>query len=192
MPDGPSEREIVRGLRSGDRRAWAALCERYGARVWKHIARLIGSDQEVVADVYQETFLAVARAGRQLDEDAKLWAWLARIGHNQAALFWRKRYRDRLAGGDGEPIEHSSGSDPLAALERVETNECVRNLLAEMPADHVALLTAKYLDESTVAQIVESLGGTIESVRSRLARARRDLRERYERAIAERPGVLRE
>src|SRR5690606_20927406 len=109
-----------------------------------------------------------------------------------AALFWRKRYRDRLAGGNGDPVDPSTGSSPRAALERVETNERVRMLLADMPADHVALLTAKYLDELTVPQIVELLGGTVESVRSRLARARRDLRERYERATAERPRALRD
>ncbi|MEX0717092.1 MAG: sigma-70 family RNA polymerase sigma factor [Planctomycetaceae bacterium] len=186
MPDGPTEREIVRGLRMGDRRVWAELCERFGPRVWRHIARLIGGDAEAVADVFQETFLAVARSGRRLDENAKLWGWLTRIAHNQAALHWRKVHRGSRAETHGEPARIRAEGDPFDALDRRETAAIVRGALAEMPADHVALLTAKYLDELSVAEIVERLGGTVESVRSRLARARRDLRERYERMTASR------
>ena len=66
------------------------------------------------------------------------------------------------------------------ALQRSDTVQAVRGLLAEMNADHVAMLTAKYLDGLTVPQMVEVMGGTNESLRSRLARARRDFRQRYE------------
>lgn len=75
----------------------------------------------------------------------------------------------------------SADGDPVASLTRMETVESVRALLSEMNADHVALLTAKYLDGLTVPQILDVFGGTTESVRSSLARARRDFRERYDR-----------
>jgi RNA polymerase sigma-70 factor (ECF subfamily) len=47
-----------------------------------------------------------------------------------------------------------------------------------MSPDHAVLLEAKYIDELSVADIVETFGGTTESVRSRLARARREFSER--------------
>ncbi len=51
-----------------------------------------------------------------------------------------------------------------------------------MNADAVSLLLGKYLDQLSVRELMDSLGGTHEAVRSRLARARRDFRSRYERA----------
>ncbi|MAD80649.1 MAG: RNA polymerase subunit sigma-24 [Planctomycetaceae bacterium] len=178
---GPDDADIVRGLRAGDRDAWGALCQKYGERLWRFVARLVGSDEDVVADVFQETLMAVAKSGRAIRSDTTLWPWLSRIGHNQAALSWRKRYRDRPAGDGAMDSLTSADGDPVASLTRMETVESVRALLSEMNADHVALLTAKYLDGLTVPQILDVFGGTTESVRSSLARARRDFRERYDR-----------
>lgn len=183
MSEPPARREIVRGLREGSRDAWNALCQQYSSRVWQYVARLIGSDTDAVADVFQETMLAVARSGRSLDEDARLWAWLARIAHNQAALHWRQTYRARLepVNLDQLPTEADGPADLLGQAELVES---IRRLLAEMDSDQVTLLTAKYLDGLSVAEIVAMVGGTTESVRSRLARARRDFRSRFEQLRA--------
>ena len=192
-----SDLEIVRGLRAGDRDAWDALYEQYRQRVWQYVARLVGSDEDRVADVFQETMLAAARSGRRLGEETKLWAWLSRISHNQAAFYWRKRYRQRTTSLDRETVDTRSlntgslntGSlhadlegDPAQAFARAEQVESVRRLLAEMDAEHVALLTAKYIDDMTVPQIVASFGGTKGSVRGKLERARDDFRERFSRA----------
>jgi RNA polymerase sigma-70 factor (ECF subfamily) len=178
--DQLTDQDIVVGLRDGQHAAWSALCERYGVRLWKFIARLVGSDEEAVADVYQETMLAVAKSGRQLDaSQTALWSWLATIGHNQSALHWRRVYRRPATGSD---LNDTAVDDsPVEALNRCESAARIRDLMAEMPADYVAVLTAKYLDELSVAEIVDLLGGTMESVRSKLARARRDFRQRYER-----------
>ena len=181
MSETLADAEIVRGLRQGDRRAWEALCHQFSPRIWRYVARLVGRDEDAVADVFQETLLAVARSGRTLAEDTRLWPWLAAIGHNQAALYWRKSYACREVGFAIEP--RSEVRDPLDSLLRAETVEFVRSLLAEMNAEAVALLIGKYLDGLSVKELVELMGGTTESVRSRLARARRDFRARYEQAV---------
>ncbi len=182
MNETQTDQDIVRGLRDGGREAWIALCETYSSRVWMYVARLVGSDDNAVADVFQETMLAVAKAGRNLDaEDTTVWAWLARIGHNQAALYWRRSFRERHAGPiAGETIGSVDG-DPVEVLKREQTVDEIRLLLAEMPADSVAILSGKYIDELSIAELVAVFGGTTEGIRSKLARARRDFRERYER-----------
>lgn len=187
MSDILTESEIVRGLRQGDRRAWEALCNQYSPRIWRYVARLVGQNEEVVAEVFQETMLAVAKSGRNLAEKSKLWPWLAAIGHNQTALYWRKNARLRHVGLTSDP---TLDPNPLEMLLRSETIHLVRTLLAEMNAEAVALLSAKYLDGLSISEIVQLMGGTQESIRSRLARARRDFRSRYERATraADRPA----
>lgn len=178
-----TEPQIVRGLQQGDSDAWAALCDMYSVRLWRYVARLIGSNESAVADVFQETMLAVAKAGRSLSEDTRLWPWLSTIGHNQAAFYWRKQKQVVQPS-----VEHRvfDGVSPEETLCQQETAEAVRVLLSEMNSDYVTVLSAKYIEGLSVEKIVELLGGTSESVRSRLARARRDFRERYEVKFGER------
>ena len=116
MSDRLTDADIVRGLRQRDRTAWEVLCEEYSARVWKYVARLVGSNPEAVADVFQETMLAACKGGRSLAEDSTLWPWLAAIGHNQAALHWRKLKTARLTQLQADPIHPSSDQDPLDQL----------------------------------------------------------------------------
>ncbi len=176
--DQLNEPEIVRGLQNGQANAWAALCDQYSVRLWRYVSRLVGRDDSAVADVFQETMLAVAESGQALRDDSRLWAWLSAIAHNQAALFWRRRFREN------DRVEHHTitgliaNDDPTAAIELHEQSQLVRRLLADMAAQDAAVLMAKYIDGLSVQQIVELHGGTTESVRSRLARARRDFKER--------------
>lgn len=183
MTEQPSDTEIARGLQSGERWAFDALCAKYNQSLWRHVARLVGGDSEAVADVFQETMLAVARNGRSIHGESP-WPWLARVAHRQAALYWRKAYRDKTCPFDAERLTANS-DDPAELLEQLERADFVRKLLADMDPDDVTLLSAKYIDGLTVAQIVGLLGGTTESVRSKLARARRDFRNRYQRVSAQ-------
>lgn len=187
MTNAFDERSIVVGLRSGDRGAWDLLCRQYSSRVWTYAARLIGADEQGVADVFQETMLAVARAGRSLDAGTeRLWPWLSSICHRQAALFWRKACRRQHHESAVTPSAQPH-ANPFDALAREETVEAIRRLLAELPAEYAALLTSKYLDELSVAEIIAHMGGTTEGVRSKLARARREFKERYERMFSVTP-----
>lgn len=178
MNDQLTDSEIVRGLQNGQTDAWTALCNQYSERLWRYVARLIGRDDSAVADVFQETMLAVAESGKTLRHDSRLWGWLSAIAHNQAALFWRRHYRE------SDRIEHReitgliANNDPAAAMELCEQSQLVRRLLSEMAASDATILMAKYIDGLSVQNIVELHGGTTESIRSRLARARRDFKER--------------
>jgi RNA polymerase sigma-70 factor (ECF subfamily) len=189
VSDTLADAKIVQGLQNGDRWAWEALCRQFGPRVWKYVARLVGGNEDAIGDVFQETMLAVAKAGRTLVSETRIWPWLAAIGHNQAALYWRKSYRSRTVVSTREFLDLSLEDDPLDKLLQSETVDLVRSLLAEMNSDAVSLLLGKYLDGHSVLDLVNLMGGTEESLRSRLARARKDFRSRYERAIKhERPA----
>lgn len=181
MSEAVHDASIVKGLRQGDSEAWRALCHKYGSAVWRHIARLVGNDADLIAELFQETMLAAARSGKTLELQRRVWSWLAGIAHNQAALHWRQvnRRREVYASASQATAAPQPTPDPASALMRGELADEVRSALAEMSADYAALLTAKYLDDLSIADIVEAFGGTEESVRSKLARARRDFRERF-------------
>lgn len=176
MDDRWGDSDIVQGLQSGDLDAWSALCAAYSDRLWRYVARLIGKNESSVADVFQETLMAVAKSGRSLRDDSRLWPWLTTIAHNQSALHWRKQSRRQTELLTDESVSQQS-ADPLLQQEDIES---VRYLLAELPAEYVTVLTAKHVDGLSAIEIADQLGEGVQAVRSRLARARREFRKRFE------------
>lgn len=183
MTDVPTESESVAVSLHDE---WAALYDEYSVGVWRYVASLIGSDTEAVSDAVQETFLAAARSFDRFDPSrGTIWAWLTGIAHRQVALHWRRVGKDRNT-NTGVPVEEiASDGDALAGLLKLETIGAVRVVLSELPAESAAILTGKYCDDLSIAQLVELWGGTTESIRSKLARARREFKTRFEKATAE-------
>jgi RNA polymerase sigma-70 factor (ECF subfamily) len=182
--------EISEGLRKGDRAAWAALYEAYNVAVWRYVARLVGGDAAIVADVTQEVFIAAARSASRFDpERGSLWSWLAGITHRQVALYYRKaermnRWRKLADEGSLEIREWLDATvPPDQPWERRELSDLIRGVLAELPADYATLLTAKYLDGLSLEEMYRKLGGSLEAVKSKLARARREFRATFEKLV---------
>ena len=188
MTDILDDQALACALQQGDRAAWAALYDQYSVLVWRYVARLIGSDPAAVADAVQETFLAAAGSARGFDPSrGTVWAWLTGIAHHKVSAHWRKTGQDRrlveraASNGHAESADGPGQPPPAASLEAQETVDVVRRTLAQLPEDYAVLLSAKYIDDLSVAQLVDRHGGTAEALRSRLARARRAFREQYER-----------
>lgn len=184
MTARPEYSDDVAGLQTGSPDAWSALCEVYSGRLWKYVARLIGSNQDAVADAVQETFLAAARSSANFDpERGTVWSWLTGIAHHQVALHWRKTATMKIDPAEPQFDDSPGGAaSPEARLLIDDSTRQVRQILAELPADYAGFLTAKYNDGLSIDAMVQQFGGTVESVRSRLARARREFRKRYEAA----------
>jgi RNA polymerase sigma-70 factor (ECF subfamily) len=190
--DEPEQQAVVHGLRHGDRDAWSALYDGYSADVWRFVARLVGPETASVADIVQETFLAAARSARQFDpQRGTLWAWLTGIAHHQSSLYWRQvrktqRLKELVAARTDELrrwLQTSEAADE--PWQRRELADAVRAVLAELPADYSVLLTAKYLDDRTLDDLSRDLGGSVEAIKSKLARARREFRSRMEMMVRE-------
>ena len=192
MLDEPDQQAVVDGLRHGDRDAWSALYDGYSVDVWRYVARLVGPETAAVADIVQETFLSAARSARQFDAArGTLWAWLTGIAHHQSSLYWRQiskvqRLKELVEARADELrrwLETTEAADE--PWQRQELADTVRGVLADLPADYSALLVAKYLDERSLDELSQELGGTVDAVKSKLARARREFRSRFEILIRE-------
>lgn len=187
MLDESDQLTVIRGLRNGHRDAWTALYDGYSADIWRYVARLIGDSSADVADVVQETFLAAAKSARQFDaERGTLWGWLTGVAHHQTSAYWRQinkqsRLRDLTESRAVELRRWIDGIDDEEIWERRELADMVRATLASLPADYATVLTAKYLDERNLEQITSEVGGTVEATKSRLARARREFRTKFDR-----------
>lgn len=199
MLDESAQATVIDGLRTGDRTAWSALYEGYSADIWRYVARLVGPEKTVAADVVQETFLAAARTARQFDRArGTLWNWLTGIAHHQIAAHWRQAGRQQRLQALLEsqaPVLSRWLAVTEAAEEswaRQELADAVRNVLADLPSDYTALLTGKYLDDRSLDELASDLGGTVEAIKSRLARARREFRTQMERWLRRETATARE
>jgi RNA polymerase sigma-70 factor (ECF subfamily) len=194
-----AEQEIAEGLQQGDRQAWLELYEAYAECVWNNVARLMGLDCPAVADVVQETFLAAARSAVNFDpERGSLRIWLHGIARRQIALYYRKhdpkiilaRIKKWWASLDGEKIDWINAKEdtPPEVLQARELAAVVRFALIKLPAEHQALLLAKYVAGQSVNKIADDFECSPAAVTSKLARARKMFRTAFGKLIQSMPG----
>ncbi|WP_433427524.1 RNA polymerase sigma factor [Nonomuraea sp. CA-141351] len=156
----------------GERAALAELVARWRVPVWTYVRRML--DAERADDVSQEVWLAVVRGLPRLREPGRFAPWLFTIVRRSVIDRLRSQYageEEGLAQGD------LAVEDPVEAM--VERAELV-SALSALPVLEREVLVLFYLEDLPVedcAQICQIPAGT---VKSRLNRARRLLREHLE------------
>jgi RNA polymerase sigma-70 factor (ECF subfamily) len=170
----PEDRALVLALRRRDAGAFDELYRRYHARIWAFLARLCG-DRAEAEDLFQETWLAVARHAHRLAEDSELVAWLYTIARNQHRsarrfLLFDLRRKERFA---LEPMASPLPPDEAAALKaRAEDVVAAFEALGEA---HREVLLLSLVEGLETAQVAAVLGLREDAVRKRLSRARAEL-----------------
>jgi RNA polymerase sigma-70 factor, ECF subfamily len=106
---------LVERLRGGDGRALADLYARYHERIWSFLLRLSGR-RHLAEDLFQETWLAVARGAGRLRDDTDLRAWLFTVARNRYRSYRRWAVLDvaRLFELGSEPAPHALAPDQEA------------------------------------------------------------------------------
>jgi RNA polymerase sigma factor (sigma-70 family) len=152
----------------GEREALAELVRAWHTPLWTYIRRMMGP--AAAEDVTQEVWLSVLRGLPRLHEPARFTPWLFTIARRAVTNRLREEYARPEVFSDTDMIEH----DPMPALaDRVDLTAA----LADIPAREREILVLFYLEDLSLevcAQICEIPVGT---VKSRLSRARRILRE---------------
>jgi RNA polymerase sigma-70 factor (ECF subfamily) len=172
---GPESADLVRAAAAGDAAAFDLLVQRHAVQVYRLALRMLGDPQEA-EDVRQETFLRAYRSLRAFRGEAAFGTWLYTIA-SRLCLSHRRAQRPEEAAG---VIVAEIGDDPQERLAAREAAERVQRTLAALaPADRL-LIVLKHIEGLNHGEIAQVLGCSPESSRSRLSRARRLFRERYE------------
>jgi RNA polymerase sigma-70 factor (ECF subfamily) len=175
---------LVEACRGGQTEAFGALVRRYQERLYPTIVRLIGSSEDA-EDVLQDTFVRAFERLDQFHGDSSFYTWLYRIAINLALSGYRRRRvrgslkRSRMwsAPVSSEPADVSSESDPTISLERAEREKIVERALEKLGPEHRAVVILKDFDGHRYEEISAILGVPVGTVRSRLHRARCELRD---------------
>ena len=184
--------ELIQRILEGDDAAFACLVKKYQKRVHALAWRKIG-DFHIAEDITQETFWQVYRRLAKLKDPNQFPGWLYVIA-NRRCLAWLRKKRVQtqpLEAIDTAMAEKSSYSKHVAA-EQAESaaetkRELVKNLLAKLKESDRTVITLYYFGEMTYAEISEFLGVSVNTVATRVHRARERLKK-YEPMIREALG----
>ncbi len=173
MPDLARQNErLLERATSGDRRAFAAIFERYHQRLYRYCAAIVG-DAEDARDALQNTMVRVLAALPGEDRKLALEPWLYRIAHNEAIEIVRRRRRSI----DLDAVE-LEGPTPLDA--RIEGRERLRQLigdLRELPERQRGALLMRELGGLSFEQIGEALDTSAPAARQSVYEARIGLQD---------------
>jgi RNA polymerase sigma-70 factor (ECF subfamily) len=171
---------LIMALRNGESTALSSLISRYGGYVQAVVRRTAGSfaAQEDIEEMTSDVFVQLWRNAGRLNDDSNLKAWLAVVARNRA-LRWLRGFHSTEAIDDETTvaIAPSSELDPeMKAVLDAMVSEAF-SVLAPRERD---LVERYYLEDSSIAQIAEETGLTPSAVKSRLHRARKQMKDALE------------
>ena len=186
---GFDESALVARAKAGDMGAFSDLITHYDRRVFR-MAKQITQNDDDAEDVLQETFL---KAYSHLDDfqgNSKFYTWLVRIAVNEALMKLRKRRSDRTVPLD-EPID--TGEDevvreiavweenPEQRYSREELGSILDEAIESLKPAYRTVFILRDIEELSIEETAEALDLSISAVKSRLLRARLQLREKLTR-----------
>jgi RNA polymerase sigma-70 factor (ECF subfamily) len=154
------------------------------------MAKQITQNDDDAADVLQETFLKAYTHIDDFQGNSKFYTWLVRIAVNEALMKLRKRRSDRTVPLD-EPID--TGEDEVArevavwdqnpedSYSREELGRILDEAIQSLKPAYRTVFILRDIEEMSIEETAEALGLSISAVKSRLLRARLQLREKLTR-----------
>ena len=189
---------LVERVRAGDVSAYDTLVRKYERQIFR-IAQHITQNREDAEDVMQDAFLKAYEKLDQFQGNSKFYTWLVRIAVNESLMRLRKRRTGRMVSID-EDMETEEGSvprdladwapDPEQNYTQSELAEILRKTIQGLPQGFRVVFALRDVEGLSTEETAETLGLSVPAVKSRLLRARLQLRERlsrYFRGRAARP-----
>ena len=191
---GRDESELVTELRAGSETAFDWLVTHYHGPVYNLILSMLG-DVSDAADGTQEVFLKAFRGIRTFRQGSSLKTWLYRIAIREALNHkrWFKRHLQKNVSIDAGPEEgrhtieiEDEGATPFEQLAAHEIQDAVQNALQQIPQAFRSAVILRDLEGLSYEEIAEVLECSIGTVKSRILRGRRALKELLEPLLADR------
>ncbi len=184
---GPDDATLIERSRAGEPEAFGELVVRYQDRLYNTLIRVCGETEEA-RDVAQEAFVQAFVKLDSFRGNSAFYTWLYRIAFNTAI----SRRRRRKPTSSLDEARDAAGFEPAdpdarpeANLEREEQAIQVRAALATLSEEHRSVLVLREIDGCDYETIGEMLDVPVGTVRSRLHRARMQLKEEMEKRMKE-------
>ena len=195
-PEATEEMALVRAAKAGDLSAFEQLVKRYDRNIFR-IAQHITHNREDAEDVVQDAFLKAFQNLESFQEQSKFYTWLVRIAVNEALMRLRRNRPGRTVSLDQDietdedviPREVADWApNPAQLYDQGELREILQKTIQGLPPGFRTVFVLRDVEGLSTEETAEALDLSIPAVKSRLLRARLQLRERLNRYFKSRPG----
>jgi RNA polymerase sigma-70 factor (ECF subfamily) len=186
---------FVARLQANEDAAYDELVRTYSGSIFHVAYRMLGDSAEA-SDVVQEIFLKVFRNIGGFKGEAALKTWIFRIAFSEILnrlRWWKRRHRfatmslDEHPNGNGSNPGQSVASSsptPEQVLQSKEEETAIQEALGKISKDHRSIIVLRDIEGFSYTEIADVLGVSIGTVKSRLARARGDLKKSLVRYLS--------
>ena len=190
------EQVLVQAAKAGDIGAFEDLVKRYDRNVFR-IAQHITQNREDAEDVVQDAFLKAYENLGQFQGQSKFYTWLVRIAVNEALMKLRRRRPERMVSLDEDvkteedsmPREIADWSpNPEQLYNQAELRDILGKTIQGLPPSFRTVFVLRDVEGLSTEETAEALELSIPAVKSRLLRARLQLRERLTKYFKARKG----
>ena len=180
---------LVERARQGDTEAFSQLVRQYDRQIFR-TAQHITQNREDAEDITQDVFFKAYQKLEQFKGDSKFSTWLVRIAVNESLMRLRRRKTQKTVSMD-QDVQTEEGSIPRDFAEwrpnpeqiysQGELGDILRKTIAGLPPGFRTVFTLRDIENLSTEETAEALGLSVPAVKSRLLRARLQLRERLSR-----------
>jgi RNA polymerase sigma-70 factor (ECF subfamily) len=178
LPEILTDEQLLERASRADETAFRLLYERHRNRVFRFAYRMLGS-VELAEDVTHDCFLSLIRHPARFDPArATLGTYLYAAARNLAIKHYRNHSREVACEDEAGESRADCAEEPLQKLLDQELSTEIRKAVASLPPlQREALILFEY-EELALAEIASIVGAEVGTVKSRIHRAREQVRKR--------------
>ncbi len=181
-----SDETLIKQCLNGDQAAYDFLVERYQHKIYNLTYRYTGNPTDA-ADLTQETFLKAYLALSGFRRESSFSTWLYHIAVNICRDEYRKKKRKKNLSleelqeqGSNPEIFISEQGNPEESILSSDTQRLVQNCLNQLSEEHRLILILREIKGLPYEEISQCLGCSLGTIKSRLNRARKALKQKIE------------
>lgn len=173
---GPDSIDLLRRVGGGDERALALLYQRYASAVYGFVSRRV-SDRGLSEEISADVWLGCWRSARSFRGESRVLTWLLGIASRQIHVHTRRKRFVTVPMDVVEGYLEAAEPDPAqAVVSQIGSDELIERL-KRLPADLYDVIVLAWLHELSYEEISQTVGIPVGTVKSRVSRARRLLKE---------------
>lgn len=181
-----NDEDLVKRSQQGDINAFEQLISKYQQKVYNIAYRLMGNAEDA-SDLAQEAFIKTYKSIKNFRGDASFSTWLHHIVMNVCRDELRKRSRHKISSLD-EPVTTEEGqvnrevtdwsNSPEQAYEQKESKETLQKLIDTLSPEYRLIIVMREMQGFSYEEIAHQLDISLGTVKSRLSRARKYLKDK--------------
>lgn len=169
------ESRLIRQFKAGDSSTFEPIIKTYQDRIYNLCYYLLGNPQDA-EDAAQEVFIKAFRNLKGFRPEASLYTWLYRIGVN-TCLDQKRKLRPEPLGNESQAEGLASTEpSPERRYESKEIGQAINSALEHLSKNSRAVIVLKEIEGLPYEEIAEVLNASVGTIKSRLSRAREELR----------------